>query len=224
LVAAKTAQLRTNTKINIANLKVISFELMTKHRYDSLQSKYELQVIYMMFNFGIEHEVAFLNNQGKFADFSQTKFADFHQIVEKLPIYADDYAQLRVGDAGIKQKRWYIEGFERFADSEQMIECLPKGIEIRTTIHSDIQSTITELSESFHLLDSAASTCGFSPVLVSFNPSQSVFEPDPPLNDFELRRREYQFIHGAIPANDKHACSGMLPANQLNVDGALSLA
>jgi hypothetical protein len=71
-----------------------------------------------------------------------------------------------------------------------VIECLPKGIEIRTTIHSDIQSTITELSESFHLLDSVASTCGFSPVLVSFNPSQTVFEPEPPLNDFELKRRD----------------------------------
>jgi hypothetical protein len=79
---------------------------MMKHCYGSLQSKYELQVIHMMFNFGIEHEVAFLNNQGKFADFSQTKFADFHQIIEKLPIYEQDYTQLRVGDAGIKQKRW----------------------------------------------------------------------------------------------------------------------
>ncbi len=163
---------------------------MMKHCDGSLQSKYELQVIYMMFNFGIEHEVAFLNNQGKFADFSQTKFADFHQIIEKLPIYEQDYPQLRVGDAGIKQKRWYIEGFERFRDSEAVIECLPKGIEIRTTIHSDIESTITELSESFHLLDFVASTCGFSPVLVSFNPSQTVFEPQPPLNDFELRRRD----------------------------------
>jgi hypothetical protein len=142
-----------------------------------------------MFFFGIEHEVAFLNNEGKFADFSRTKFADFNQIVEKLPTYASDYPQLRVGDAGIKQKRWYIEGFERFEDSENVIECVPKGIEIRTTIHSDIQGAIAELSESFNLLREVAFSFGFSPVLVSFNPYHAVFEPQPPLNDYELQRR-----------------------------------
>ncbi|BBD63929.1 hypothetical protein NIES4072_24150 [Nostoc commune NIES-4072] len=140
-----------------------------------------------MFLFGIEHEVAFLNKEGKFADFSHTKFADFNQIIEKLPIYPSDYPQLRVGDAGIKMKRWYIEGFERFADSDKVIDCHAKGIEIRTTIHSNIQGAITELSESFHLLREVAANFGFSPVLVSFNPYNPVFEPHPPLNDYEIK-------------------------------------
>jgi hypothetical protein len=142
----------------------------------------------MMFFFGIEHEVAFLNHEGKFADFSNTKFADFHQIVERLPTYPNDYLQLRVGDAGIKKKRWYIEGFERFADSDKVIDCASKGIEIRTTIHSNIQGAMNELSESFHLLCEAASDFGFSPVLTSFNPYKTIFEPQPPLNDYELRQ------------------------------------
>lgn len=141
-----------------------------------------------MFFFGIEHEVAFVNHEGKFADFSCTKFADFQQIVEKLPVYPDDYPQLRVGDAGIKKKRWYIEGFERFADSEEVIDCLAKGIEIRTTIHSSIQGAIDELTASFSLLREVAASFGFSPVLVSFNPYTGIFEPQPPLNDFELRQ------------------------------------
>ena len=143
-----------------------------------------------MFYFGIEHEVAFLNHEGKFADFSRTKFADFNQIVEKLPTYPSDYPQLRVGDAGIKEKRWYIEGFERFEDSENVIECVPKGIEIRTTINSTIQNAINELSESFSLLHETAADFGFSPVLVSFNPYYAVFEPQPPLNDYEIKRRQ----------------------------------
>lgn len=143
-----------------------------------------------MFLFGIEHEVAFINKEGKFADFSHTKFADFNQIIERLPTYPSDYPQLRVGDAGIKMKRWYIEGFERFADSDQVIDCHVKGIEIRTTIHSDIQGAITELSESFHLLGEVAANFGFSPVLVSFNPYNSVFEPHPPLNDYEIKQLE----------------------------------
>jgi gamma-glutamyl:cysteine ligase YbdK (ATP-grasp superfamily) len=143
-----------------------------------------------MFFFGIEHEVAFLNQEGKFADFSRTKFAEFNQIIDKLPLYSGDYPQLRVGDAGIKQKRWYIEGFERFADSEKVIDCLPKGIEIRTTIQSDIHSAIDELSESFRLLREVAISYGFTPVLVSFNPYHAAFEPEPPLNDYEIKRRK----------------------------------
>ncbi|OUL25033.1 glutamate--cysteine ligase [Nostoc sp. RF31YmG] len=141
----------------------------------------------MMFSFGIEHEVAFLNKEGNIADFSETKFADFNQIVERLPSYPDDYAQLRVGDAGIRNKRWYIEGFERFADSDKVIDCLPKGIEIRTTIHSNIQGVINELSESFSLLRDVAANYGFSPILTSFNPYKTVFEPQPPLNDYEIK-------------------------------------
>lgn len=143
-----------------------------------------------MFYFGIEHEVAFLNQEGKFADFEHTKFADFHQIVERLPTYPSDYPQLRVGDAGIKKKRWYIEGFERFADSDQPIDCLAKGIEIRTTIHPDIQGAVKELSESFNLLIQVAANYGYSAVLASFNPYKTIFEPQPPLNEYEVQRRQ----------------------------------
>jgi gamma-glutamyl:cysteine ligase YbdK (ATP-grasp superfamily) len=141
-----------------------------------------------MFYFGIEHEVAFLNQEGKFADFDHTKFADFNQIVERLPTYPSDYPQLRIGDAGIKKKRWYIEGFERFADSDQPIDCLAKGIEIRTTIHSSIQGAVNELSESFNLLREMAASYGYSAVLASFNPYKTVFEPQPPLNEFEIKQ------------------------------------
>jgi gamma-glutamyl:cysteine ligase YbdK (ATP-grasp superfamily) len=143
-----------------------------------------------MFSFGIEHEVAFLNSQGKFADFSNTAFQDFNQIIEKLPLYPDDYSQLRIGDAGIKKKRWYIEGFERFADSEQVIDCAPKGIEIRTTIHPSIAGAIAELNESFILLRHTAAPFGFTPVLTSFNPYHTQFHPQPPLNAYELQRRQ----------------------------------
>jgi gamma-glutamyl:cysteine ligase YbdK (ATP-grasp superfamily) len=142
-----------------------------------------------MFYFGIEHEVAFLNAHGQFADFSCTSFATFNQMIEQLPFYPDDYAQLRIGDAGIKKKRWYIEGFERFADSEKVIDCAPKGIEIRTTIHDTIQGAIAELSESFVLLRQVAARFGFIPVLTSFNPHYETYQPQPPLNDYEISRR-----------------------------------
>jgi hypothetical protein len=138
-----------------------------------------------MFAFGLEHEVAFLNAQGQFADFSNTQFADFQQIIEQLPVYSDDQAYLRLGDAGIRKKRWYIEGFERFSEAGKLIDCIPKGIEIRTTVHAQIHGAIAELFHSFQLLRQVAADYGYTPVLTSFNPYQSVYSPTPPLNGYE---------------------------------------
>jgi hypothetical protein len=151
---------------------------------------FDILRVLSMFSFGLEHEVAFLNAAGKFADFSCTSFAAFEQMIAQLPTYLDDYPHLRIGDAGIKHKRWYIEGFERFANSDQVIDCIPKGIEIRTTIHASIQGAIAELSESFDLLRRVAASYGFTPVLVSFNPHHAVYQPQPPLNPYELQRRQ----------------------------------
>jgi len=138
-----------------------------------------------MFTFGIEHEVAFMNKDGQFADFISTSFADFDAIIANLPIYQDDYPYLRVGDAGIRKKRWYIEGLERFNESGVLINHLSKGIEIRTTPHTTIQGTIDELTASFQLLCSEAASAGFFPVLTSFNPHRTEFVPDPPFNACE---------------------------------------
>jgi hypothetical protein len=141
------------------------------------------------FRFGIEHEVAFVDRQHRFADFTCTRFTDFQRVVDMLPTYADDERQLRIGDAGIKRKRWYVEGFERFVDTSQPVDCVPKGIEIRTTIHRSIAGAIAELTDSLALLRKAAAAFGYARVGVSFNPYQTVFVPEPPLNEYELAQR-----------------------------------
>lgn len=141
----------------------------------------------MTFAFGIEHEVAFLNCEGEFADFSCTQFAEFDRIIERLPVYPDDHLSLHMGDAGIRSKRWYIEGFERFMDSDEVVDCQPKGIEIRTAIHANIRDAIHELTQNFNLLCGVAAEMGFLPVLTSFHPYKTAFEPDPPLNAYELQ-------------------------------------
>jgi gamma-glutamyl:cysteine ligase YbdK (ATP-grasp superfamily) len=140
-----------------------------------------------MFNFGIEHEVAFVDLAGNFVDFSRAKFADFNQIIEALPEYADDNLHLHIGDAGIRKKRWYIEGFERYGMDEKFVECVPKGIEIRTTIHTSIKNTILELNESFCLLRDVAAQFGLTPVLISYNPNLTSYKPQPPFNEYEIR-------------------------------------
>ncbi|MGB5986254.1 MAG: glutamate-cysteine ligase family protein [Desulfobacterales bacterium] len=143
----------------------------------------------MKFRVGIEHEVAFINAKGQFVDWTNTRFDDLQAIVAELPLYPTDYPQLRVGDAGIKHKRWYVEGFERFDMQGKVIDCPPKGIEIRTSIHDSIEGVVAELSESFETLKKVAATAGFTPVCISFNPNQTRFVPNPPLNPYEQRRR-----------------------------------
>ena len=143
----------------------------------------------MNFKFGIEHEVAFLRPDGSFADFANTTFAEFDAIVASLPYYKEDYPQLRVGDAGIKLKRWYIEGFERFSPTGEVMDCPPKGIEIRTTVQESIEGAIAQLKESFEQLCTQAQKTGFSPALTSFHPYRDEFVLQPPLNAFEQTRR-----------------------------------
>ncbi|MFQ5944819.1 MAG: glutamate--cysteine ligase [Anaerolineae bacterium] len=144
----------------------------------------------MDFRFGIEHEVAFVDREGRLLDFTQAKFQDLARIVEVLPRYPEDYPQLRVGDAGIKEKRWYVEGFERFNLHGELLDCVPKGIEVRTTIHSAIRGAVEELGQSFDQLSRAAAAHGYAPALLSFNPQQIVYQPDPPLNSYETARRQ----------------------------------
>ncbi|MEM9946273.1 MAG: glutamate--cysteine ligase [Cyanobacteria bacterium P01_D01_bin.36] len=144
----------------------------------------------MNFRFGIEHEVAFVRSNGKFADFSNTSFEELESIVRRLPKYNQDYPQLRIGDAGIKLKRWYVEGFERFSNTGEVIDCPPKGIEIRTTVHNSIEGAVEELKESFQQMCVEAQKSGFVPALVSFHPFQTAFVPSPALNEFETARRQ----------------------------------
>jgi hypothetical protein len=62
--------------------------------------------------FGIEAEYALIRPDGRFADFTNTEYAEVQQLIDPLPDYR--HPGLRVGDAGIRVKNWYVEGDERF--------------------------------------------------------------------------------------------------------------
>jgi hypothetical protein len=143
----------------------------------------------MNFKFGIEHEVAFLRANGQFADFANTAFAELAAIVAQLPEYEQDYPQLRIGDAGIKRKRWYVEGFERFSLAGEVIDCPPKGIEIRTTVHESIEGAIAQLQESFQQLCQQALTAGFSPAFTRTAASLSPSHRSMPLKNSAAKAR-----------------------------------
>ena len=140
--------------------------------------------------FGIEQEIPLLRDDGKnFVDFSNTSDLELQKIIDELPVYASDYPILRVGDLGIKYKRWYMEGYERFDEQGKFIKTIPKGLEIRTTPHDTIDGALNELRESYAMLINHLNSSNFSPTWISFNPIHNQFQPDPPLNPYELQMR-----------------------------------
>jgi hypothetical protein len=138
-----------------------------------------------MWRFGIEHEVALLDRHGQFVDWTNTTFADLARIIDQLPTYEADYPQLHRGDSGIRVKRWYIEGLERFDEAGELAAMLPKGIEIRTPPRSTIAQAVADVQTHFEQLRVAAAAYGYTPALTSFNPCRSAFVYDPPLNAYE---------------------------------------
>ncbi len=55
-----------------------------------------------------------INQSGKFLDFTNMKFESFQRVIENLPMHELDYPGLRIGSLGLRVKRWYVEGFDRF--------------------------------------------------------------------------------------------------------------
>ncbi len=142
------------------------------------------------FRFGIEHEYPVVDAQGQFCDFSNSTFEAFVRTLDPLPIYSEDYDSLRVGDLGIKKKRWYIEGFERFSAEGEYLYTVPKGFEIRTPIQPSIERAVEVLEADLRVWEREARNWGYRAILTSLNPFRREFIPDPPLNEFEVGQRQ----------------------------------
>lgn len=142
------------------------------------------------FRWGIEHEFPAIHSKGTFCDYTNTTFEDFNQVIEEMPVFESDYPGLRVGDLGIKSKRWYIEGFERFSETGEYLRTDPKGFEIRTPISPSLQAAVATLQQDFTLWKEVAGRYGFGAASVAFNPFQDEFVPTPPLNPYEVAHRQ----------------------------------
>ncbi|MEU7813648.1 glutamate-cysteine ligase family protein [Pseudonocardia sp. NPDC049154] len=139
--------------------------------------------------YGIEHEVAFRRADGAFADFTNTTFEELQGIVDALPEDPADYPDLRIGDQGIKRKRWYVEGFERFDEAGGLVRCDPKGIEIRTRIHDSVEEAVAALAADLQALEDEAAGRGLEPYPIGFNPVRSSYPVVPELNAWERAHR-----------------------------------
>ncbi len=141
-----------------------------------------------MYLYGIEYEVG-LARAGRFLDFSNTRSAELQSIIDELPRYKEDVNRLKVGDAGIKVKRWYLEGFERYNREGKVIDSPTKGIEIRTSPQPSIDACAAELRCSYQLLAQRLAHRDISIVHTARNPFLEAFVPDPPLQPWELSLR-----------------------------------
>ena len=95
--------------------------------------------------FGIEAEYALIRPDGRFADFTNTGYAEVRPLLDPLPDYK--HPELRIGDAGIRVKNWYVEGDERFDEYGRSAGLAFKGIEIRTAVFPTIGGSIESLKE-----------------------------------------------------------------------------
>lgn len=141
------------------------------------------------FRYGLEHELAILHADGSFADHTDLTFDDLQAVVDALPEDPRDYPHLRVGDQGIKRKRWYVEGFERFDESGGLVRCDPKGLEIRTRIHDTIDAAVAAVRSDLAQLDAELGRRGLACTAVGFNPVRSEYAIEPPLNAWEQGHR-----------------------------------
>jgi hypothetical protein len=143
-----------------------------------------------VFRYGIEHELALLRADGRFADFTELGFTELQDVVDGLPEDAADYPGLRIGDQGIKRKRWYVEGYERFDERGGLVRCDPKGLEIRTRIHDSVEAAVAALAADQERLDAALQGRDLRTCVVSFNPVRSDYPIVPPLNGWEQGHRQ----------------------------------
>jgi Glutamate-cysteine ligase family 2(GCS2) len=141
------------------------------------------------FRYGIEHECALVHVDGRFADYTNTTFDELQAVVDALPEDPADYPQLRVGDQGIKRKRWYVEGYERFDADGALVRCDPKGLEVRTRIHDSIEAAVDALRADLQALDAALAPTGLRTTAIGFNPVRSEYRIEPPLNAWERAHR-----------------------------------
>ncbi|TWF74808.1 gamma-glutamyl:cysteine ligase YbdK (ATP-grasp superfamily) [Pseudonocardia hierapolitana] len=142
------------------------------------------------FRYGIEHEIALVHVGGGFADYTSTTFDELQAVVDALPEDSADYPDLRVGDQGIKRKRWYVEGYERFDEHGGLIRCDPKGLEVRTRIHDSIEAAVAALRDDLRLLDAELAGTELRATTVAFNPVRSEYRIEPPLNAWEQAHRQ----------------------------------
>lgn len=143
---------------------------------------------------GIEFEYLVVDTHGVPLDFTNTNFTTFQQALADKPGCSDPL--LAVGDLGIRQGYWYVEGDERFHPDGRFHTMAIKGVEIRTPPRPSIAEALCSLVDIEAALAACLDRQGWRLACAGFNPCTPRYAFDPPLNPWEAALRaahpEYQ--------------------------------
>jgi hypothetical protein len=142
--------------------------------------------------FGIEAEYALIRPDGRFADHLNTAFAELQPMIDALPDYR--HPELRVGDAGIRVKNWYVEGDERFDAEGRSTGMAVKGVEVRTPVFPTIEGALACLRELRAALAAELRARDWSLNAIGFNPLTASYAPD--YGEWERAFHRSHFEHG----------------------------
>ena len=142
-----------------------------------------------MLNIGIEQEFVFADESGQYLDADNTSYPVFSNIVDQLSAHEGDDSVLECKSLEQYPKRCYVEGFERHDPEGNVIETIPKGLEIRTLPHESVDSLVVEFRSTYADVMRQARQAGLSPVLTSMHPFKSSLELNGRLDATEQRVR-----------------------------------
>lgn len=142
------------------------------------------------FYFGIEHEIPLLDLKNRFLDFTNLNINSLTKVVEKFPIYMEDYSFLKISRLGYKTKRLYIEGLEIFDQGGYLKKYHPKGFELRMPPCNDIDFLFKNLLNDFFYVRQELLKFKMRPTFISFNPFRKKVNIRISMNRYEKRFRE----------------------------------
>lgn len=130
---------------------------------------------------------------GHIRDFSNLDFHTLSELLADKPGRQDPL--LAVGDMGIRQGYWYLEGDERFDPDGQFRTLAVKGVEIRTPPAASIELAVLSLLDIERQLAAHLERSGLGLSIAALNPQHAAYLFDPPLNAFEqtLRAEDHEY-------------------------------
>jgi hypothetical protein len=148
---------------------------------------------------GIEYEYMLIDTEGEQAgrlrNFTNLDFESIADLLEAKPGKSDN--NLAVGDLGIKNGYWYLEGDERFNADGSFHQMAVKGVEIRTPPRGSVNEAIAALKDIEHQLILTLRKHNLGLAISGFNPELAEYHYEPPLNQWETTLREQHFEYAA---------------------------
>ena len=127
---------------------------------------------------GIEQEFVFADKTGRYLDGDNASYAVFSEIVDQFPAFEGDDAFLECKSLEKFPKRCYVEGFELHDTEGKTVETIPKGLEIRTLPHGNVEELVAEFRNTFVEVMRLTRQAGLVPVLTSRHPFKQTLALD----------------------------------------------